>query len=317
MIIIGDEEIISQFINIFKNLEENERVKVLGRVFKSCGSVENVETIIEGLNKAFYEWDNEEKQEKEIDFVISESKIDASNGADNYEQIECSNDKLEEDTYDFVPLGDITFQEDYTEKENKYNYAAVDQINLREQKDEVPEDLKNKIIENNPQHEIKFTYSIRMKTQMFVSGFLLNKKRGPLMGENGRTISWKCCVIGCYYYTLTREGSFKASKVEHNHEKKPELFDKNEARYQVKKKISESPLNLPMSGLIKETHPKSLGSFSNQECLKQSGRRFKRKLKQEAFIKKEEILVPDMVGCLDFVSAEELPDISLQLSELS
>ena len=181
------------------------------------------------------------------------------------------------------------------EKETKFsksmNIDSTDRNPYNVPKRKVPEDLQSLIISNNPQHNIQFTYSYRMNTQMVVSGYLLNKKRGPYTTASSglRTISWKCTMGGCPYYILTLEGTLKDSEVrQHNHEKQPELFTKKEARYKLIKKIAEQGVGsgTPVSHFVldtvkQETEPDILEKIGSLDALKQAARRYKRKLKQK------------------------------------
>ena len=56
----------------------------------------------------------------------------------------------------------------------------------------VPEDLRAAIVAANPRNRIQFVASQRLNLQMILDGFLLNKKKGPRVTRQGRTINWRC-----------------------------------------------------------------------------------------------------------------------------
>ena len=154
-----------------------------------------------------------------------------------------------------------------------------------------------------PCHDIQFTYSQRMNTQMVVSGHVLKKKRGPYIAPSSkssghRTINWKCVVDTCSYYAVTLEGTFKDNELKkHNHEKQPELFAKKEARFKLRQKIEEGAVasETPMSHFVldtvmQETHPEMLGMIGSLDALKQAANRYKKKL-----AKKDDVVDPVFV----------------------
>jgi len=171
------------------------------------------------------------------------------------------------------------------------NYANINPTDIKpfeEPKHQVPEDLQSLIISCNPKLDIKFTHSQRRNTQIVVSGYLLNKKRGPYTpAHNGlRTINWKCRASGCPYSLLTVEGTLKETDL-HNHENQPGLFVKTEARAQLIKQIVEGAVT---SEVLQETQPDILGMLGSVDALRQAANRMKRKLRQ-----KDEVLKPVIV----------------------
>eukprot|EP00092_Neocalanus_flemingeri_P000160 GFUD01000170.1.p1 GENE.GFUD01000170.1~~GFUD01000170.1.p1 ORF type:complete len:600 (-),score=151.76 GFUD01000170.1:226-2025(-) len=157
-------------------------------------------------------------------------------------------------------------------------------------KHKVSEDLKSAIISSNPQYNINFTYSQRMNTQMVVSGYLLNKKRGPYVSASSglRSISWKCAVFGCPYHACTLEGTLTDNGLSvHNHEKQPEIFAKKEARHMLIKKIaegaatSEIPIPFVLETFTQDIQPNILGKLGSLDALRQAANRMKKKLKQK------------------------------------
>merc|ERR1719186_1708235 len=186
---------------------------------------------------------------------------------------------------------------DYEHNSSKVRTNTKDRQSNGGPKHKVTEDLQSLIISNNPQNNIQFTYSQRMNTQMEVSGYLLKKKRGPYTASSGlRTINWKCEVGGCPYSALTLEGTLKENRAkQHNHEKKPELFAKKEAKYKLFKKIAERGVDSTMSHFVqKETKPDILENIGSLDALKQAANRYKRKRIQED-LAVEDVLMEDEV----------------------
>merc|ERR1719186_472994 len=186
---------------------------------------------------------------------------------------------------------------DYEHNSSKVRTNTKDRRSNVGPKHKVPEDLQSLIISNNPQNNIQFTYSQRMNTQMEVSGYLLKKKRGPYTASSGlRTINWKCEVGGCPYSALTLEGVLKENRAkQHNHEKKPELFAKKEAKYKLFKKIAEREVDSTMSHFVQqETKPDILDNIGSLDALKQAANRYKRKRILEN-LAVEDVLMEDEV----------------------
>ena len=87
----------------------------------------------------------------------------------------------------------------------------------------VPEELKAKIQAENPGQGIRFLLSQRANAQMMVSGYVLKKKKGPMITLRGRTIHWRCTIDSCPFTATTHEGALVIGKrgVKHNHSPQP------------------------------------------------------------------------------------------------
>ncbi len=85
----------------------------------------------------------------------------------------------------------------------------------------VPADLQAAILDSNP--GVQFVSSQRHNLQLRLHGYLLNKKRGPRVTRNGRTINWRCVHAACRYTVTTYEGRLVTGhhNSEHNHAPQP------------------------------------------------------------------------------------------------
>ena len=157
----------------------------------------------------------------------------------------------------------------------------------------VPEDLKQKIIECNPEHAIKFTLSQRDNTQMVIDNFLLKKKKGPLRCQiNGRDqlrINWRCVIESCEFRLNTCDGMISISGQPHNHTPQPELVLKKEVRAHLKQGMDtlllaaeEGPEEVLQGGSVSSYVADLVKSsdeswWDNMDGHKQAVRRLKRK----------------------------------------
>jgi len=196
------------------------------------------------------------------DFVVKNSKFENANDSFNY-------DLLKDDSFN---TSEVEMDLDEHVKrtntpEEKFDAGSTHCL---------PDDLQSLIIFMNPEHDIKFTLSSRMNTQISVSGFLLKKKRLYRTNTGLRSVSWKCVVRGCPYHALTVEGRLKHSDLEiHNHQKVPELFKKKEARLSLIQNIVDGE---KASDVMKMAGEDILGLVGGAEAIKQAARRLKRKL---------------------------------------
>jgi hypothetical protein len=85
----------------------------------------------------------------------------------------------------------------------------------------VPADLQAAILDSNP--GVQFVSSQRHNLQLRLHGYLLNKKRGPRVTRNGRTINWRCVHAACRYTVTSYEGRLVTGhhNSEHNHAPQP------------------------------------------------------------------------------------------------
>ena len=90
----------------------------------------------------------------------------------------------------------------------------------------------------------------------------------------------------------------------HNHEKKPELFAKKEAKYKLFKKIAEQGVDSTMSHFVQqESKPDILENIGSLDALKQAANRYKRKRIQEDLAVDDELMEDEVEG--DRVELEE------------
>ena len=144
----------------------------------------------------------------------------------------------------------------------------------------VPDDLKSVLIKENKDRGLKFTYSQRMNDQMVVDGFIMKKKKGPVLKDEGRIINWKCVDTLCRYSLVTLEGKIREAGAEHNHEASVELFNKKQVRAKIREDFENGcgSVNEAVEYYVKEANGEEIG---NIDAFKQAVRRINRKTKKE------------------------------------
>ena len=240
-----DEEIILEFLNIFTKLFLRKKIALLVRIIKNCTVEEDIKIILRGLNTALKESDKE-KRDDECTDALNHLKTEMDLEYDAFfinDLVTGDQTRLDsEQTTNHTSSLNSLNTETQSSISSEYSDYVTEYQSRWGPKHKVPEDLQALIISSNPNHDIQFTYSQRMNTQMVVSGHVLKKKRGPYIAPSSkssghRTINWKCVVDTCSYYAVTLEGTFKDNELKkHNHEKQPDILAKKEAQLKLRKK---------------------------------------------------------------------------------
>lgn len=149
----------------------------------------------------------------------------------------------------------------------------------------LPDDLKEKIITDNPDCHIKFTLSQRNNTQMVLDDYLFKKKKGPTLSRGrGRVVYWRCVQESCKYTIITQEGRLQmsAQDIQHNHSPQPELYLRKQARIKLRENVTcvvsqeSGSVSSAVQDVIQDTNFGK--AFLHEDALKQAARRYRRKL---------------------------------------
>lgn len=113
---------------------------------------------------------------------------------------------------------DVTYQtldrDDTKSPFEEFNFPRpVGQI-----KNPVPDDLKQKIIDCNPDQCIEFIYSQRQNDQMVINNYILKKKKGPTVKHGKRKMYWVCVRKGCPVRVTSSEAELTNAMRAHNHD---------------------------------------------------------------------------------------------------
>jgi len=208
----------------------------------------------------------------------------------------------------------------------------ADQLPSNPNRHLVPEDLQRLIVQGNPSRAVKFTLSQRQNTQMVLNDYVLKKKKGPYSARGRRVINWKCVNDLCPYTCVTCESQILEKSKFHNHDPRPELYIKKQARVKIRESIHneiesnyyvDRAVSNHVYDIVNETDDHDREKIGSIDALKQAARRFNRKLlnKESKGTKPsplKQMLNPNInVNTDDYSIVSQMPDnVEIEMNEL-
>jgi len=163
---------------------------------------------------------------------------------DNHNSVPPSEEEVSRVQVDVEPNYNITFQKKVLQDEINEDIPQEDFIdNLADKYDEIIEEIKAKLIENNPSRSIRFILSQRHKIQLVLDDYVFGIKKGPFMTQGEYVIQWSCIFPKCNLLVNTRGGLITENELFHDHKEVQPIYS--------------PPLILPPSNNFRSILPKS------------------------------------------------------------
>jgi len=151
----------------------------------------------------------------------------------------------------------------------------------------VTEELQRIIVTSNQGRDVHFTKSQRDYIQMVLDGFILKKKKGPVLCKKGlEVVSWRCTVPNCHYTAITKDGVIFEGRSSHSHSPRPDLVVKKDVYAKVRDLVSLED-RVPLVGgsaasLVKEAIVDQGADIEGQgaiglDAMTQAARRYRRR----------------------------------------